>query len=216
MTRHYGTICGALAVSPWCGAAFALGTAGCVADAAARAQARRSAGSPEHAAGRLQRPAGAHRLSCRRSSSRAGATSPMSGHHGGEQGESGAAQSAQQPERAQRHLDPRRDRSQESEIPRPHSGRGRRRRGRRLADDAGVRRQDARQGRSQPGVSAAHLRPRGPRGPRRDRSVQAEGDLASSRDDRHPQEFMGVRERHRLSRVAAARAGARASSRCST
>ncbi len=49
-----------------------------------------------------------------------------------------------------------------AEISRTHSGRGRRRRGRRVADDARVRRQDARQGRSQPGLSAAHLRTRRP------------------------------------------------------
>ena len=65
------------------------------------------------------------------------------GHHGAQQGQSGAAQPAQRPEGAQRHLDPRRDRSEESEISRAYSGRRRRRRGRRLADDARVRRQDA-------------------------------------------------------------------------
>ena len=206
MNRVRGLSCRALLGTASAGAIVALLTMpGADADAAAGAQDRRSARGAEHAARRSQRSAGAHRLPA--DHLQAGrALHRLCRSPRRQQGEPGAAQRAHRPGRAQRHVDPRRDRSQAAEISRAHSGRGRRRRGRRVADDARVRRQDARQGRSQPGLSAAHLRPRGPRDVGGHRSDPAEGAVASSRHDRHPQELLGMRgRRHRLHRVAAER-----------
>ena len=127
------------------------------------------------------------------------------GHHGGSADNPKPIERAHRPGRAQRHVGRRRHRSEESEIYRPHSRRGRRRRGGRGADDARVRRHAARQGRSQQGLSAARLRPRRSRDLRRDRSGASQGAGAHPRDDRHPQELLGVRRRYRLSRLDAAR-----------
>ena len=157
-------------------------------------------GSEEHGTRRLQRPAGTQRLS-------AGDTEPerpldrlcrTSRRHGGH---TQAGECAHRPARIQRHVDHRRHRPEAAEIPLSHPGRGRPRRRRRRADGARVPRQGSAQGRSEQVLHAARVRQFRARGVGCDRPGRAQTPGPDRRHQRHAQEFLGMRYRHRLSRL---------------
>ena len=81
-------------------------------------------------------------------------------------------------------------------------GAGRLGRAGRRADGARLRRQDAAEGRSEQGLSAAHLRRPGPRNLGRDRAGRPDARLARELGPQgHAQELVGMRHRHRLPRL---------------
>jgi hypothetical protein len=84
-------------------------------------------------------------------------------------------------------------------------------RGRRRADGAPVRRQDAAEGRSQRGLHAAGVRQPGTRGLERRRSCLPQEDQHRfDRSGEHAQELVGMRHRHRLPGVGCEGMGGRA------
>ena len=172
---------------------------------AALAQAPKVGDPPEARNMRLvgiERSAGAQRLSADHPSAGRAATSPISAITAARP-TCRSRSTAHRTARIQRHLDRRRDRSGAAEISRAHSGPGRQLRGRRRADGARLRRQDAAEGRSATrpiccASSAAQAHEIW------DVSRSGQPGAAHARRERpqgHPQELVGVRHRHRLSRL---------------
>ena len=158
----------------------------------------------EHAPRRLQRSAGAHRLSAHDRSSRAAATSPISAT-------TAAAGEFAKPLNAltgQAELngtsivdvtDPKQPKYLAHIPGAVGDGEAGAAQMTRVCDGT-----QPRQGRSQQGLSAARVRARGPRDLGRDRPGQAQGAHPPAGDDGHPQELLGMRRRHRLSGLDAA------------
>src|SRR3989442_2311535 len=149
-----------------------------------------------HGARRLSRSPGPQRLPAARASARR----PLDRVH--RPSRRALAQSSERRGGAQRHLDPRCDRSQEPALSRPRSRRSGEGRGGRRADGAGVRRLRAAQGRQEQGLPAAQLRRHGARDLGRGRPGQARSPHHRRRQARgHAQELVGVRHGHRGSRL---------------